>query len=77
MRPSGRTLSPSQRNESWEPEALELPLVLPPSSRAPGGSRDSDDTDDSARRIEIEIGSDHDGDDDAPVRSGVIVIDLA
>jgi hypothetical protein len=76
MRPSGRSLSPSQRNESWEPEPLELPLVLPPSSRGVPGSRDSDDLD-RQREIEREIEIGHEPDDDeAPARSGVIVIDL-
>jgi hypothetical protein len=72
MRPSGSSPSPSHRNvsrssnlsDSWEPEPLELPLVLPSGSRAPGGR----DTDHDDERPE--------DDDDAPARSGVIVIDL-
>jgi hypothetical protein len=49
--------------------------VLPPSSRGVPGSRDSDDLD-RQREIEREIEIGHEPDDEAPARSGVIVIDL-
>jgi hypothetical protein len=66
MRPSsGSALSPSQRNDSWEPEPLELPLVLPTTgSRAPG-NRGTDHDDEH-----------EDDEDESPSRSRVIVIDL-